>query len=145
MLTNTFIHLPGIDSETEDLLWSRGVTTWDLIELDDEFGRKTAVREAVAESRERLAARDAAYFAKRMPSHESWRLYSEFCAETAFLDIETTGLSGDAYTTVCGVLDRTGRARDDHAFEPARIPALLRTRCEQGQGDGAQGDEAPSH
>lgn len=107
MLNHTFIHLPGIDSATEESLWARGVTTWDALE-QDEAGRERLVREAVDESRERLAARDAGYFATLMPSHESWRLYPEFWHETAFLDIETTGLGGDAYTTVCGVLDRSG-------------------------------------
>lgn len=107
MLNHSFIHLPGIDSAVEESLWLRGVTSWDLLELD-ELGRDPEVRDALAESKERLANRDAVYFADQMPAHESWRLYTEFYNETAFLDIETTGLGGEAYTTVCGVLDQSG-------------------------------------
>ena len=34
MLEHSFIHLPGIDSTTEEELWSRGVTSWNLLEED---------------------------------------------------------------------------------------------------------------
>lgn len=124
MLNHSFIHLPGIDSTLEERLWGRGVTTWDLLENDRAAGA-SELRDAISISRERLAARDAAYFAERMPAHESWRLYAEFYAETAFLDIETTGLGGDAYTTVCGVLDRTGFSAFSRGDEMDMLPEYL--------------------
>ena len=43
----------------------------------------------------RLACRDAAFFKPHLPAKEAWRLYSEFADRALFLDIETTGLSGD--------------------------------------------------
>lgn len=124
MLTHSFIHLPGIDSTVEELLWSRGIVSWDQLE-QDEIATDSEVSEAIAESRERLAARDAAYFAANMPVHETWRLYSEFFDETVFLDIETTGLGGDAYTTVCGVLDRTGFSAFSRGDELDALPEYL--------------------
>ena len=124
MLTHSFIHLPGIDPFLEESLWSRGVTSWDLLEQDD-IASDSQLKEAISMSRERLAERDAAYFAEKMPAHDSWRLYGEFAAETAFLDIETTGLGGDAYTTVCGVLDRTGFSAFARGDELDLLPEYL--------------------
>lgn len=124
MLNHSFIHLPGIDSTLEERLWGRGVTTWNLLENDRAAGA-SELRDAISISRERLAARDATYFAERMPAHESWRLYAEFYAETAFLDIETTGLGGDAYITVCGVLDRTGFSAFSRGDEMDMLPEYL--------------------
>ncbi len=107
MLKHSFIHLPGIDSATEESLWARGITSWNHLE-QDEAGREPQLRDAIAESKMRLQGRDALYFAERMPAYESWRLYGEFYEDVAYLDIETTGLGGEAYTTVCGVLDQSG-------------------------------------
>ncbi len=124
MLNHSFIHLPGIDSAIEESLWSRGVTSWELLEQDD-ARKDPELRDALAESSERLADRDAAYFAERMPAHESWRLYAEFYDQTAFLDIETTGLGGDAFTTICGVLDRTGFTAFARGDEMDLLPEYL--------------------
>ena len=57
-----------------------------------------AQREAVPihldESNRQLERRNLNYFADLLPSHLHWRLFPEFRAKTAYLDIETTGLSG---------------------------------------------------
>ena len=82
MLNHSFIHLPGIDSTLEERLWGRGVTTWDLLENDRAAGA-SELRDAISISRERLAARDAAYFAERMPAHE-WARQVQAESETAF-------------------------------------------------------------
>jgi uncharacterized protein YprB with RNaseH-like and TPR domain len=124
MLEHSFIHLPEIDSTTEEELWSRGVTSWDLLE-QDAAGNATELREALAMSRERLAARDAVYFADLMSPHDTWRLYSEFRSETAFLDIETTGLGHSAYTTICGVLDNAGFRAYARGDEMDLLPEYL--------------------
>lgn len=107
MLIHSFLHLPSIDRRAEEELWERGVTSWDLLGQSEQ-GHEPELRDALAESSEHLAARNAAYFAERMPASESWRLYPDFIEDTTFLDIETTGLGVEAYTTVCGVLDSGG-------------------------------------
>jgi hypothetical protein len=108
MLVHSFLHLPEIDAAAEEGLWSEGVTTWDLLAT----ARLNGASAAIDESFQRLSNRDALHFASAMPAYESWRLYRDFAAEAVFLDIETTGLGGDAYTTVCGALDNDGF----HAF-----------------------------
>ena len=61
----------------------------------------------------RLNQRDSAWFERRLPAAERWRLYADFLDDAAFLDIETTGLSSEySYTTMVGVLDNSGY----HAF-----------------------------
>ncbi len=107
MLKHSFIHLPGIDSSTEESLWERGIETWDDL-ASDEIGQDPDVAAAIEESSAEFERRNAAYFSDRMPAHEAWRLYPDFIEETVFLDIETTELGGDAFTTICGVLDTSG-------------------------------------
>ncbi len=124
MLEHSFIHLPGIDSTKEESLWSSGVTSWELLAQD--LGRSSSeLAEALAESKERLAERDASYFAARMPAYEAWRLYPDFFDQTAFLDIETTGLGGEAFTTICGVLDGAGFTAFSRGDEMDLLPEYL--------------------
>jgi len=74
-----------------------------------------------------LRARDAGWFARRLPEREHWRLYPEFAAEAAFLDIETTGLSPyDGIVTVTSV-HGAGQVRSFVAGEDLEeLPAYLR-------------------
>ena len=61
------------------------------------------------DSIERYEEGDAAFFNSCLPSRERWRLYGDFRARAAFLDIETTGLSPvSSYITLIGVLDSEG-------------------------------------
>ncbi len=98
LLRATFLHLPGVGPITEAELWRHGITSWDRFRgagavpgISPERRRRLERELAVAE--EALAARNAAWFARRLPVAEHWRLYPEFRNLTAFLDIETTGLS----------------------------------------------------
>ena len=106
MLVHSFLHIPDIDADAEETLWSEGVTTW------EQLAASQPGIEAIEQSIARLEARDAIHFSSAMPGYESWRLYRDFLEEAVFLDIETTGLGGDSYTTVCGTLDMDGF----HAF-----------------------------
>jgi uncharacterized protein len=98
MLRATFLHLPGVGPITEASLWQHGIQDWrqfrESAPLPGISGvRWRALAEKVRESEEALVAHDAGYFARRLPDSEHWRLYSAFATKTAFLDIETTGLS----------------------------------------------------
>ena len=121
MLVNTFQHIAGIGPHTEQFLWASGVKDWQsflsstngqhlgspgIQPTDKRQGRhqfyresreimegSSGVRREVMESLRRLQARDSAYFQRRLPSRERWRLYREFRHQAAFLDIETTGIS----------------------------------------------------
>ena len=116
MLRRSFVHLPGVGLKTEQSLWQKGVHSWDI--FLGEYGRSAcafsrkkyeALSEQVELCRERLNAIDAAHFARMMPSSHLWRLFTEFRAHAAYLDIETTGLGGpgDHITTVA-LYDGTG-------------------------------------
>lgn len=106
MLKNSFLHLPGFSVDDEEDLWGSGVRDWgdalDSDRLDDDHKR------AIELSSEALENRDSLYFNEQYRAGERWRLLPDFADETAFLDIETTGLGGEAYMTMCGVLDSNG-------------------------------------
>ena len=98
-LQRSFLHLPRIGVRTEQKLWRQGVRTWDDLEAarrvpPDLFGsRSSPLLEAIEASRQALDAGDTGFFADRLPPREHYRIAASFPAHTAFLDIETTGLS----------------------------------------------------
>ncbi len=98
MLRSTFLHLPGVGPVTEAELWQLGIRDWsDLVTPGRSVGVSAATRtrlaSEVARSERALSERDAGWFARRLPQREHWRLFPAFAPETAYLDIETTGLS----------------------------------------------------
>ena len=132
MLRATFLHLPGIGPATEADLWQSGYRDWQdlLLERPRRLGVSAATRsrltQEVARSERALAERDAGWFARRLPNREHWRLYPAFAPETAYLDIETTGLSpyGGIVTVVCvhgGGATRTFVAGEDLEELPAYL------------------------
>ena len=96
MLTNSFIHIQGIGAITEQLLWQSGIRDWDSFSSDLPIpvsaGRKHYLLNGIDESKRHLANHNPAYFSKKLPSNQSWRLFPEFRDSTVYLDIETTGL-----------------------------------------------------
>ena len=124
MLDHTFCHIPGVGLKTERRLWDAGVTCWRAA-LDGPLpvggARAESLRRDVAESVERLAQGDAAWFAARLPAAEQWRLFGPFRDRAAYIDIETTGLGDpDDFITTIAVYD--GReirtyVQDDNLFD----------------------------
>jgi uncharacterized protein YprB with RNaseH-like and TPR domain len=106
MLNNSFLHLPGISVDDEEDLWAAGVKNWDDAIASNQVSAEQ--KESITESYDALTARDATYFGERYSAGERWRLLPDFKNETAFLDIETTGLGGEAYITMCGIVDSSG-------------------------------------
>jgi uncharacterized protein YprB with RNaseH-like and TPR domain len=96
MLTNSFIHIQGIGAITEQRLWASGLRNWDSIDGDLPIQvsprRKYFLEKGIEESKIHFHSRNPAYFSKRLPSNQSWRLFPEFKDSTVYLDIETTGL-----------------------------------------------------
>ena len=99
---------------TESEIWDAGIGSWsdflDAVELPRRIrGKQRHLRSLIQHSAERYEFRDAAYFDKILPSRERWRLYADFRARAAFVDIETTGLSPErGIITLIGVLDADG-------------------------------------
>jgi len=104
LLRSTFQLIDGIGPERESDLWGDGVTTWDqLAAAQPQHG------EILEQATRRLADGNARYFQDILGSRERWRLYADFQRDTAFLDIETTGLSPESsYVTMVGILDYSG-------------------------------------
>jgi len=99
MLTNTFIHIQGIGVKTEQKLWGSGLTDWSCLSMRPIGGRPSRLNgllvAGIEDSIKNLDESNPAYFGKRLPASQSWRLFPEFRSSTAFVDIETTGLDRD--------------------------------------------------
>lgn len=105
MLETCFIHLPGVGPAFEAKLREAGVFTWDQAlagDLPCGPARSQALRDGLLESRRRLLAGDAVWFGNALPPAQQWRLYPHFRHRTAYVDIETTGLTWpeDGITTI---------------------------------------------
>ena len=132
MLRATFSHLTGIGPVGEARLWSAGIRDWASLSAQlDGLGLATASRERLrielAESERALGEGDPAWFGRRLPEREHWRLYPPFRARTAFLDIETTGLSPYAGIVTVVAVHGGGATRSFIAGDDLEeLPAYLR-------------------
>ncbi len=100
MLKNTYIHIPGIGATTEKRIWECGIKNWedylknhDILKLPR--AKKRQLLSGVEESIEQLSAGNHIFFARRLPASLQWRAYRHFSEKTAYVDIETTGLSAE--------------------------------------------------
>jgi hypothetical protein len=106
MLKNTFIHIPGIGTKTEERLWHSGIRDWDgfkepyPVKLSQ--NRADHIERFIQESREHFETGDPYYFGNLLPANQHWRMFPEFMDSTVYLDIETTGLKmwGFEITTI---------------------------------------------
>ncbi|ACS80876.1 ribonuclease H-like domain-containing protein [Maridesulfovibrio salexigens] len=95
MLERTFCHLKGIGSTTEAKIWQAGANSWnDILDgvatpLSD--AKMNELEKGCGESKQKLEAYDANWFADRLPASDQWRMYSHFRDNVAYIDIETTG------------------------------------------------------
>ncbi len=82
--------------KTERRLWDAGVLDWEdfMYRCPDDlsFPRKQLMKRSLENSMTRLENRDAAHFESLLPPPLQWRFFPEFKEQTAYLDIETTGL-----------------------------------------------------
>lgn len=108
MLKHSFSHLTGIGAKTEARLWARGITTWDDLLCHDKgstLSNPGLIKE-IKGSKLHLDKRDPLYFETLLPPDHHWRLYPEFRATTAFVDIETNGIMGrGGYITAISLYD----------------------------------------
>jgi uncharacterized protein len=131
VLRATFLHLSGIGPVGEARLWGAGIGDWS--ELDrraPDLGLAPAavgrLRAEIARSESALAEGDAGWFGRRLPDGEHWRLYPAFRERTAFLDIETTGLSPYAGIVTVVAVHGAGATRSFVAGDNLEeLPAYL--------------------
>jgi uncharacterized protein YprB with RNaseH-like and TPR domain len=106
MLRNTFCHVPGIGTRSEECLWSSGIHSWEGFAHTRRFPlsprRVRSLTKYINQSIRHLEKSNHAYFTGLLPSNQHWRLFPEFRQSIAYLDIETTGLGGpgDHITTI---------------------------------------------
>lgn len=115
-LRSTFQHAPGVGATTEANLWRAGVRDWaNLVELEHFPGISTRhldrIKDELCRSEEALRSGNADYFARTLHPREHWRLYPDFRAQTAFLDIETTSFSPSYGIVTCVTVHGGGNTR----------------------------------
>jgi uncharacterized protein YprB with RNaseH-like and TPR domain len=107
MLTETYIHIPGVSIRAEKTIHAGGVCDWNrFLEAPPRLHPRLCniVRNALPESLSALRAKDISFFSSRLPPAEHWRLLKDFSYSSACLDIETTGCSPyNSKITVVGV------------------------------------------
>jgi uncharacterized protein len=109
VLKRTFIHLPKVGPATEINFWQQGLHTWeDFLSARAVSGvgqsRLAALQCDLEHSLQHLD--QPSYFGSRLPASERWRLFKQYRARTAYLDIETTGANWpNLVVTVIGLYD----------------------------------------
>ena len=108
-LENSYIGVDGVGEVTERKLWEAGAHTWEDFE-PSLCGPTTAnrIESFIEAARPRLEDDDSAFFDRRLPSSERWRLYENFRADACFFDIETTGLDQHRNRVTCVSFHRDG-------------------------------------
>lgn len=104
MLGHTFCHLSGIGPKSESSLWRAGIRAWEDLLSGREApvgpGKARMMRQGIEDSLAARGARDADWFAARLRSANSWRLFPHFLPEAGYLDIETDGAADPTVTAV---------------------------------------------
>jgi uncharacterized protein YprB with RNaseH-like and TPR domain len=98
MLSNTYVHIQSIGATTEQKIWKSGISCWeDYVKNHNILKlpriKKRLLLSGVEESIEQLSIGNHLFFARRLPVSLQWRAYRNFKENTAYVDIETTGLS----------------------------------------------------
>ena len=107
MLTSTFCHIAGIGQATERTLWESGIHYWqDLMEHPTCVARVSEheIRTVLEQSTHALES-DPCFFTSQLKVADVWRLFPHFRKDTAYLDIETTGLGEQAEITTIALYD----------------------------------------
>ena len=103
MLQHTFSHITGIGPKIEKNLWFAGVTSWQKWQPPSPVrisaNSSTQASSTIEASYAALNDNDPFFFTSRLAANESWRIFSDFRHSTAYLDIETTGLTDFADIT----------------------------------------------
>ena len=111
ILKNSFVHIPGINKETEKKIWQSDILNWDEFlkkykTLKIGNIRRKKIHKHIEKSIELYDKGVHEFFAENLPLKDHWRAYHEFKDNCCFLDIETTGLDRiNDDITVIGVYD----------------------------------------
>ena len=99
MLQNTFCHINGVGRQIEARLWECGICSSPDFAAVRHYpinaAKASLIRSELEYSQSELEKGNPVYFSRRLPSAQQWRLFGEFRRRSAYIDIETTGLSRD--------------------------------------------------
>lgn len=109
MISEAFLHLPGIGPARLARLRAAGLRTWhDLVAAPHEL--PAGAREAILAECHRCQLayqdRDVAYLVRTLAPPDRWRILAHFFDDATFCDIETEGLEADARVTVIAAWHR---------------------------------------
>jgi uncharacterized protein YprB with RNaseH-like and TPR domain len=112
MIRNSFIMLDGVGEKTEQLLWKKGILSWDDFIASDKVPRIIRTRKRLYEETliyfsHELRQNNEKPFAEFIRRKDHWRLFEYFKSNLLCIDIETNGLPADAggEITVVGLYD----------------------------------------
>jgi uncharacterized protein len=109
MLPQTFCHIPGIGPKTERKLWEAGVLTWegwrDPPPLSLGNSNLRTIPSFLESSMKALASGRPSFFTNHLANTDYWRIFPHFRSQTAYIDIETTGLDEGAEITTIALYD----------------------------------------
>ncbi len=111
-LQRTFCHVHGIGAGIERRLWQSGIHSWSDAKSSERrvlgqslWDKLTTV---CSESITRFHDKDWQYFSSSLSAVEHWRIFASMPGRTAYIDIETTGISiSDNSITIIGLFDGT--------------------------------------
>ncbi|MFQ5328984.1 MAG: ribonuclease H-like domain-containing protein [Thermodesulfobacteriota bacterium] len=98
MITESFIHCPGVGPKTESMLKGNGFYTWDDClqrpgDLPFNGKRRARFLDNLRLSQTALDDNDIRYLVSNYPTKEQWRILAKYHDYATYFDIETTGLS----------------------------------------------------
>jgi uncharacterized protein YprB with RNaseH-like and TPR domain len=113
VIEQTFLHVPGIGPVIEAKIRQKGFCDWQSVlekQAELPLGPRTSVRllETLASSQTALEQDDIQYFIDHFSLKEQWRVLAAYFDRISYFDIETSGLSFDAYVT-CVVCYHQGK------------------------------------
>lgn len=103
MLSSSFLHIPKIGAKTEKKIWESGINTNnDFIKHPPEFITPKSRKNILNHIKTVQKTEDPHHYYDYLPSGEQWRIFKRFQKQTAYIDIETTGLDTckDEITTI---------------------------------------------
>jgi len=113
VLEQTFLHAPGIGPVTEARIKAQGYHDWHAVLQEPKYlplGVKPSrsLVDVLIRSRTALEQNDIRFFIDHLCVKEQWRILATYFDRISYFDIETSGLSYDAYVT-CVVCYHRGR------------------------------------
>jgi uncharacterized protein len=104
VIEQTFLHAPGVGPMTEAKIKEQGYHSWQSVlqapeALDLGPRTRASLLQALTHSQQALAQNDIAYFVEHFAVKEQWRILAAYFDRISYFDIETSGLSFDAYVT----------------------------------------------